>query len=520
MAHLGIEALANPLLIAKRPIGRSILASSYDRRGGNHDWSNYVRREGKAAVMMEADGPGYITRIWTADPQKGIIRFFFDGAEKPAIEMPFAKLFDYLPLSAGIGGESAENYARSKAEHLPMGHTSYCPIPFTKHVKVTIEPEDDYLYYHFNAHLLPPGETISTFDARNSLTSEAVNTATQGIHGWEMGTPLVDMRDAARTKIDLPAGAEHFVFEHEGAGIIRGLRLALPIGLSSREKTHLLENVWLVAHFDDDEPRDPSIRAPIGPMFLDHGQIPVARTLFLGREPGGEYYCFLPMPHHQRAKIRLVNRSMLPVQVTVSLLHDTQTPLDSDTRRLRATWHAESPFGPDHRDYGGVACRLLNLDGGENVELLYVPQGAGHYVGCSVSIDLSDAPTDRAAGEGDEMFFIDDDARLTHYGTGFEDFCNDAWGIRGYSGPFSGDAILGEWNVDPHLVGYRLHIGDPIAFERKGRFTLEHGTGNNCSGLYRSVAYWYMDASYMRTRIEERRWEAMLNGERKANDAE
>jgi len=146
MAHLGIEALANPLLLAKRPLGRAILASSYDRRGGNHDWSNYVRREGKAAVMMEADGPGCITRIWTADPQKGTIRFYFDHAEKPGIEMPFAKLFDYLPLSAGIGGESKENYARSKAERVPMGHTSYCPLPFAKHVKVTIEGDGRELF--------------------------------------------------------------------------------------------------------------------------------------------------------------------------------------------------------------------------------------------------------------------------------------------------------------------------------------------------------------------------------------
>src|SRR5579862_10018210 len=108
MAHLGIEALANPLLLAKRPLGRSILASSYDRRGGNHDWSNYIRREGKAAVMMDSDGPGCITRIWTADPQKGMIHVYIDGQH--AIECKFADLFDLLPLSFGIGGESKENY--------------------------------------------------------------------------------------------------------------------------------------------------------------------------------------------------------------------------------------------------------------------------------------------------------------------------------------------------------------------------------------------------------------------------
>ncbi|MHB8635216.1 MAG: DUF2961 domain-containing protein [Fimbriimonadaceae bacterium] len=512
MAHLGIEALANPLLLAKRPLGRSVLASSYDRRGGNHDWSNYIRREGKAAVLMQAEGPGCITRIWTADPQKGAIRFYFDRAPEPAIEMPFAKLFDFLPLSAGIGGESTQNYARSTAEHVPMGHSSYCPIPFAKHVKVTVEPEDDYLYYHVNAHLFPPDEAVPTFDIATSLTAELVNAATQAVHGWEMGMPLVEMGREARTQIDLGLGDEHLIAHYEGGGVIRGLRLALPPGISKRERAHLLENVWLVAHFDDDEPRDPSIRVPIGPMFLDYGQEPAARTLFLGQESSGDYYCFLPMPHQHRASLKLVNRSMLGARLTAAVLHDTTTPIDADMRRLRATWHVESPFGPDHRDYDGVACRLLNLDGAGNVELLHVPQGAGHFVGCGVSIDLSDAPTDRAACEGDEMFFIDDDARLTHYGTGFEDYCNDAWGIRGYTGPFAGDAIMQSDNAGPILIGYRLHAADPIAFERKGRFTLEHGTGNNCSGIFKSVAYWYMDAAFMRTRVEERRWEALLNG--------
>lgn len=506
----GIDALANPLLLSKRPLGRAVMASSYDRRGGNHDWSNFIRREGKAAVMMEADGPGVITRIWTADPQKGTIRFFFDGASKPAIEMPFAQFFDNLPLSTGIGGESKENYARSKAEAKPMGHTSYCPIPFAKHVKVTIDPEDDYLYYQINASLLPPTTPLTTFE---TTASERTNVATGIVHAWEMGEPLVGKQGSIAHHVDLQPGGEEVLLNHSGAGVIRGVWLKPGVPGKPEELAHILSNVWLVAHFDDDEPRDPSIRAPIGPFFLDQGQTPVARTLFAGQEPNGEYYFFLPMPHHERASLKLVNHSVLKFTAEISVLHDTSVTLDSDMRRLRATWHVETPFGPDHRDYSGVACRLLNLDGIDNVELLYVPQGTGHYVGCSVSIDLSEAPTDRAAGEGDEMFFIDSDAQLTHYGTGFEDFCNDAWGIRGYTGPFSGDAIRERIDAGPTIVGYRFHIGDPVAFERKGRFTLEHGTGNNCSGTYRSVAYWYMDASMMRTRVEERRWERMLNGQ-------
>jgi hypothetical protein len=63
------EPFSNFMALSVPKKSRSKMASSYDRRGGNHDWSNYIRREREAAVMMESDGPGCITRIWTADPQ-------------------------------------------------------------------------------------------------------------------------------------------------------------------------------------------------------------------------------------------------------------------------------------------------------------------------------------------------------------------------------------------------------------------------------------------------------------------
>jgi len=519
MMHLGIESLLNPLLLAKRKLHRSTMSSSYDRRGGNHDWSNYIRREGRAAVLMEADGPGCVTRIWTADPQKGTIRIFIDGNSSPAIECPFTKLFELLPLSQGIGGESAENYARSKEEAMPMGHTTYCPIPFQHHCKITIDPEDDNLYYHVNADLYPPGTQIESFVLASSLDSELVTESKSLFEGWKVGLPIVDMTHARDFAFELAPREDVVLLNHTGAGIVRGLRIAIQSDLSSHELSHVRENLWVVAHFDDDERRDPSVRAPIGPMFLDYGQDPRPRALFCGCNEVGEYYCFFPMPHHEKASIRLVNKSVLPLNLTASILHEPANQIDRDLLRFRATWHTETPFGPDHRDYGGVACRLLNLDGFNNVEFLYA-FGAGHFVGCGFNIDLTDGPTDRAACEGDEMFFIDDDPRLTMYGTGAEDYLNDAWGIRGYAGPLSGDALSGEWGTDVQLYGYRLHITDPVPFLRKGRFTIEHGTGNNCSGHFKSVAFWYMDPSLTRTRIEEARWEAIRNGTRKMNEEE
>ncbi|MFI5385027.1 MAG: DUF2961 domain-containing protein [Fimbriimonadales bacterium] len=524
MFEHGISYLANPLLLAKQKHARSLMASSYDRRGGNHDWSNYIRREGKAGVMMETDGPGCITRFWVADPQKGNVSLQIDGQH--AIECKLADLFKTLPLSHGIGGESPENYARSKAESVPMGFTSYCPIPFQRHCKITVDPEDDYLYYQVNYHLFPPGTKVESFSPGSGLDTAEIRDAEKALANWKAGKPMVDMASAAWRDFELQPGAEATLLDVKGAGVVRGIRIKAEPAASAIQQSsnpairqsiadHIRDNVWLIAHFDEDEPRDPSIRAPIGPMSLDYGQTVKPRSLFVGTDAEGDY-CFFPMPHYNKAQIKLVNRSILPVTVSAAVLHEPG-PIEPDLLRFRATWHIETPFGPDHRDYEGLACRLLNLDGVYNVELLNV-FGAGHFVGCGFVIDLRDAPTDRAAGEGDEIFFVDDDWRLTMNGTGTEDYLNDAWGIRGYVGPLSGDAVGGDWGKDPQIYGYRLHVPDPVPFTRRGRFTLEHGTGNNCSGLYRSVAYWYMDPGLTRTRTEEWRWEALRTGKAQMND--
>ena len=511
MESLGIEHLYDPLALAKAQSGRSYMASSYDRRGGNHDWSNYIRIEGDAAVLMEAEGPGCITRIWTADPQQGTVRIFLDGAAHPAIVTRLADLFSTLPLSFGIGGEGPENYERSKVERVPMGHTSYCPIPFQKSCKVTVEPEDDYLYYHINYALFPYDCPVETFDPVRSLETPEIRRAQAVWTAWQRGEPLRSWEGAEEIRVNLAPGEAIDLFDREGAGVISGLRITLLPEPDPRAAEHRRDNLWLIAHCDDDEPRDPSVRVPVGPMFLDYGQEKPPRSVFVGTDGDGGYYTFFAMPYAERMHLRLVNRSLLPVEgCCVTILHEALPALPSDLLRFRATWHVETPFGPDHRDYGGVACRILNLDGRDNVEMLSV-RGKGHFVGCGFQVDLREAPTDRAAGEGDEMFFVDDDPRLTLYGTGTEDYVNDAWGIRGYTGPLSGDALSGTWGTAPQLFGYRLHLSDCIPFSRKARFTLEHGTGNNCSGLYRSVAYWYMHPSANRTKTEEARWEAIRN---------
>jgi len=79
--------------------------SSYDRRStdpdvltaenwfANADRGHHLRVEesdgAQEWVMMDAQGPGTIVRIWSANPvDAGLIRVYIDAAPEPVIEMP------------------------------------------------------------------------------------------------------------------------------------------------------------------------------------------------------------------------------------------------------------------------------------------------------------------------------------------------------------------------------------------------------------------------------------------------
>jgi Protein of unknown function (DUF2961) len=82
-----------------------------------------------------------------------------------------------------------------------------------------------------------------------------------------------------------------------------------------------------------------------------------------------------------------------------------------------------------------------NLDGKDN----YVwPEAKGHgqYVGVTMSgLQNQDAWW----GEGDDMFFVDDEEKPAIFGTGSEDYFLGAWGFGGkpFSNPLYGAPVVG-----------------------------------------------------------------------------
>jgi len=109
------------------PGWRAGMFSSTDPAGKGRDAGNYLRVEGDTYVLAALDGPGVITRIWSANPQ-GQLQVFLDGQEKPAIDCLFKDLFEdrYEPFKPPISGKSSG------------GWYSYWPIGFERSCTITV----------------------------------------------------------------------------------------------------------------------------------------------------------------------------------------------------------------------------------------------------------------------------------------------------------------------------------------------------------------------------------------------
>ncbi len=201
-------------------------ASSYERRdreswGVNGDSGHYARVEPNGeAVLFQADGPGCIWRIWSANPQ-GLLRFYFDGAATPSLELPFQALFEdgrppfIRPLV----------YQRDTER---SAHDCYVPLPFAKSVKVTADAAHRQ-YYHFDWLHYPAGTTVPTF--RLPLSGEERDAVRRAAEAWANPgrdpKPALAGQQTVRQALTLQPGQTIALADLTGPGQIRALRVRL-----------------------------------------------------------------------------------------------------------------------------------------------------------------------------------------------------------------------------------------------------------------------------------------------------
>lgn len=329
-------------------------------------------------------------------------------------------------------------------------------------------------------------------------------------HDQLIGGPLRSLarRRTCRSKrlssYDRTGGNADFIVikpgERAELGTIPGAGCITHIWMTSTSQ----EPAWLrrlVLRMWWDGEAEPSVQVPLGDFFgVGHGRTVTFASLPLQMSPqdGASLNCWFPMPFANGARIEVASDCTEHEAILYFHIdYEQHDRLPTDLLRFHVQWRRENPtvstlpLRDDTFDewYGGGQ----NVSGDENYVILEAT-GAGHYVGCSLSI-FNGHPDARYSwyGEGDEMIFIDGEGwPPSIHGTGTEDYTGSAWSpTQPFSAPYHGLPLAGGENFRGASTLYRFHIEDPIVFEQSIRVTIEHGHANHRADDVSSTAYWY-----------------------------
>lgn len=307
---------------------RARMASSYDRRGGNFDFGNFEDIAGDEALALDADGPGVITRIWSANPA-GRIRLFRGEDHAPLLDEDFADFLRQSPLRWGNGTKEENPQAREGAI-LPgdktLGYTSYLPIPFSERLRVHLSPIQA-LYYQINYTQFEQGPPSLDLQ-REALFTEPERYAPvrkQWAWTWE---DIASQYEVEKRRIDLSPGEKKDIFHQKGRAIIKAIRVTVPWPETPRAAEHLKEKLLFRGYWDKDAVTSPclgegppqapvhpspSIQAPLAAFFMDMNGLENYASALIQKN-GNAYACRFPMPFQQEGRLSLHNASILPVE--------------------------------------------------------------------------------------------------------------------------------------------------------------------------------------------------------------
>jgi len=231
--------------------------------------------------------------------------------------------------------------------------------------------------------------------------------------------------------------------------------------------------------------KTPSVDAPLGDFFgVGHGSERNLNSIMVHDSSFGRARnSYWPMPYRKSCRITVTNEGDRIVPMFYYHVdYRTYSSLPPDVAYFHAYYRQERPARAGH-----------------NYEFLNI-KGTGHYVGTVLSVVQTQLSW---FGEGDDLFYIDGAKKPQIYGTGSEDYFNDAWGLRDSDGPWTGTPIAEGERLGSRLSAYRWHVPDPIAFTSSLWAGIEHaGWTANEDGSVRaafeerpdyfySVAFWY-----------------------------
>jgi hypothetical protein len=441
--------------------------SSYDRTGGNNDGFggqySYVRKEKDGLVLADLEGPGVIYRIWTPTPTDDVLEFYFDGQDKPTIQVKFRELF--------MGRHPA--FPRPLVGFGAGGFYSYVPLPYEKSCKVLIRAER-MQFYQINYATYPQETGIKSVSAeptdeqRKHVEKARKLLASTGRDISTYVVPEGGRIEPVTAKATLGAGKAATLLDVDRPGRIVGIRMWPADALVGKKRDIVIRAYW------DNDP-EPAIVSPAGDFFGYAWGEPATQSLLVGTADGVNY-CYFPMPFDKSARIELYAEPGLDRDVSLQAqVLFVPVGRKENEGRFYALWRRENPTTK------GKPFTFIET------------AGRGHLAGLiQQSQGLESGNT--YFFEGDDQTTID--GTLVIHGTGSEDFYNGGWyDVAGRWESRRSFPLSGCLAYKKHLGrtgGYRLFLGDAYAYRSSILQTIEHApTGNDLVNDYCGVTFLY-----------------------------
>jgi hypothetical protein len=452
-------------------------ASSYDRRSvtptssdgwfANDDWAsldraNYLRVDDRAGrreyVLLDEMGPGALVRIWSASPA-GIMRFYFDGEEKPEIEIPFE-------LLVRGKGPIPEPFSYVAAK----GFNAYFPLPFRKGLKVTIDslvtknPWQDgnleRIYYHlsYRSYARDVAARVRTYrrEELGAMLAGVETTARVFREPWRAYEP---QSGVTSVPFSGDAAALRANVERAGGGVIRELSLLL------RDTSEAaLSRARITMRFDGET----TVETPLVDFFGAGSTFTPYDSLPFTVRADGTLSCRFAMPFRERVEVVVEG-----AQNAEGALAVVAQPFTGESLYFHARYRAPS---------------VVDSQPPKDLRMIDI-QGEGVYAGDVFGIQN---PNDRWWGEGDEKIYLDGETFPSFFGTGTEDYYGYAWstgelffralhaqtraGGPGFSGSFSVN---------------RFRTLDAIPFKKSLRFDMELWHWGQTRVTWQGLIYYY-----------------------------
>ena len=458
------------------PKYKLLQASSYDRAQtdpaqlstwfANADSGQFIRTEQRDGhtewVMMDHVGPGAITRFWIpllAEKDQAIIRFYFDGSDRPGIETNFNELMRgkgfVKPPFAFIAWPD-------KGVEAGVAGDLYFPIPYAKSCKVTLNEVP--FYYAIGYRAYGPGTPVETFSQSHFAAVQPQIAATARKLASFSVRPLSYAQTVSRTL--KPSASLNFKVP-VGPSAVDSFAVKLPAGSG----TQALRSVVVEATFDGER----TVWCPIGDFFGAGTSGGTVSDRYRRVEADGTMTCFWRMPYRKSATIRLLNLGTVPVTLQASVSSAPWT-WDERSMHFHANWRRQYPLATrPMSDWNFIEAN-----------------GQGVYVGDTLTV-MSPAPA--WYGEGDERVYVDGEKFPSQLGTGTEDYYGYAWGMsEHFSSPFIAmpqRSHKGREDWTGFTTTSRVRLLDGIPFTHSLKMDMEVWHWADCRVEYAVATFWY-----------------------------